>query len=98
MTSHGAKPTIVLVQGSFQLPDVYHKLADALRDCGHEVVQPVLPSLTGQDKPDFISKSLEDDALAVRSEIQRLVDQGKFVFVVRSETSPYQPSLLTFCR
>ncbi|KAF7527873.1 hypothetical protein G7054_g10319 [Neopestalotiopsis clavispora] len=82
MTSHGAKPTIVLVQGSFQLPDVYHKLADALRDCGYEVVQPVLPSLTGQDKPDFISKSLEDDALAVRSEIQRLVDQGRFVFVV----------------
>lgn len=76
------KPVLVLVQGSFQLPDVYYKLADALKARGYPVVQPPLPSLSDPDKPDFTSKSLDDDALAVRSEVRRLVEQGKRVVVV----------------
>lgn len=82
MSQTAAKPTIVLIQGAFQLPDVYYKLADALRDYGYPIVQPPLPSLTGHDEPDFILKSLEDDARVVRSEIRKLVDEGKQVFVV----------------
>lgn len=76
------KPTIVLVQGSFQLPDVYYELADALRNLGYPVVQPPLPSVTGQDRPDFTSKTLTDDALAVRSEIKRLVEEENQTVVV----------------
>lgn len=82
MASSIANPTIVLVQGSFQLPDVYHKLADALRASGHSVVQPLLPSLTDPDKPDFASKTLSDDAAAVRAEVKRLVEEGKTVVLV----------------
>ncbi|KAI0482261.1 catalytic protein [Xylariaceae sp. FL0804] len=77
-----AKPTIVLVQGSFQLPEVYYRLADALRASGYRVFQPALPSLTDHDKPDFASKTLGDDALAVRSEIKILVERGDKVIVV----------------
>lgn len=82
MASSIEKPVIVLVQGSFQLPDAYYKLADALKALGYPVVQPPLPSLTDPDKPDFTSKSLADDAVAVRSEVRRLVEQGKRVVVV----------------
>ncbi|KAK9784244.1 putative catalytic protein [Seiridium cardinale] len=82
MASPTTKPTIVLVQGSFQLPEVYYKLGDALRGSGYSVNQPPLPSLNGQDKPDFASKSLTDDALAVRSEVKRLVEAGERVVLV----------------
>ncbi|KAK2595614.1 hypothetical protein QQS21_006661 [Conoideocrella luteorostrata] len=76
------KPVIVLVQGSFQLPEAYYKLADALKALGYSVVQPLLPSLTDHEKPDFASKSLSDDALVVGSEVRRLVEQGKKVVLV----------------
>ncbi|KAI2628873.1 hypothetical protein GGR54DRAFT_368070 [Hypoxylon sp. NC1633] len=82
MGSSTKTPTIVMVQGSFQLPDVYYKLEDALRDLGYRVVHPLLPSLTDGEKPDFVTKSLTDDALAIRSEVQRLVEQGEKVVVV----------------
>lgn len=72
-------PAIVLVQGSFQLPEVYHKLADALRALGYEVHQPTLPSLT---EPELASKTIGDDASAVRFQVQTLVDEGKTVVVV----------------
>ncbi|KAI4600106.1 hypothetical protein KJ359_001208 [Pestalotiopsis sp. 9143b] len=79
MASLAETPAIVLVQGSFQLPDVYHKLADALRATGYEVHQPTLPSLT---EPDLASKTLGDDASAVTSKVKALVDVGKTVVVV----------------
>ncbi|GAP93177.1 putative catalytic protein [Rosellinia necatrix] len=76
------KPTLVLVQGSFQLPEAYYKLADALSATGYRVEQPSLPSLTDQDKPDFASKSLTDDALAIRSKVAELVEEGETVVMV----------------
>ncbi|CAJ2501572.1 Uu.00g044250.m01.CDS01 [Anthostomella pinea] len=72
-----AKPAIVLVQGSCQLPDVYQKLADALRASGYCVVQPALPSLIEPGKTD-----LTDDARAVRSKVKGLVEEGMKVIVV----------------
>ncbi|KAI0444935.1 alpha/beta-hydrolase [Xylaria telfairii] len=82
MTSSSDKPTILLVQGSFQLPDVYGKLVTALEAKGYPVVHPVLPSLTGQDKPDFSSKNLSTDATAIQNELRRLVEgNGKHVVV-----------------
>ncbi|KAI1745809.1 catalytic protein [Xylaria scruposa] len=82
MASSSRKPTLVLVQGSFQLPEVYYKLSDALRATGYHVIQPSLPSLTDQDKPDFASKSLTDDALAIRSKVTELVEEGETVVMV----------------
>lgn len=83
MSSDTTPPTILLIQGSFQLPEVYEKLNTALKKRGYPVVQPPLPSLTGHDQPNFASKSLATDALAVRSVLRRLVeDESRTVFVV----------------
>ncbi|KAH9895367.1 catalytic protein [Xylariomycetidae sp. FL2044] len=69
------KPTIVLVQGAFQTPEPYHKLADALRAAGYHVVQPRLPSLTSDvDHAVLATKDLRDDARVVRDEVRRLVE------------------------
>jgi hypothetical protein len=78
MPSSVEKPDIVLVQGSFQLPEVYYKLADTLRTAGYTVHQPILPTLT---EPDLASKTLSDDALAVQTVVQRFVEAGKRVIV-----------------
>ncbi|KAI0023170.1 alpha/beta-hydrolase [Xylariomycetidae sp. FL0641] len=75
-------PTILLIQGSFQLPEVYSKLNSALVAEGYPVVQPALPSLTDHDDPDFPSRSLTDDVVAVQVELKRLVEQeGRDVLV-----------------
>ncbi|KAK5996084.1 putative hydrolase R7-like protein [Cladobotryum mycophilum] len=79
MTS-STKPTILLIQGSFQLPEIYSKLVTALEARGYPVAHPVLPSTTGHDEPDFASRSLVDDALTVQRQVEQLVEQeGKIV-------------------
>ncbi|OTB07268.1 hypothetical protein M426DRAFT_53985 [Hypoxylon sp. CI-4A] len=69
------RPTILVVQGSFQLPEVYEKLANALKARGYPVIHPPLPSLIDQDSPDFASRDLSTDALAVQSVLGRLVEE-----------------------
>lgn len=69
-----SKPTILLLQGSFQLLEVYGKLTKALEEKGYPVVHPHLPSLTDSDKPDFASKTLSTDALSIQSLLCRLVE------------------------
>ena len=82
-SSAPSQPTILLIQGSFQLPEVYGKFKNALEAKGYPVVQPPLPSLTDPDKPDFPSKTLSTDALAVQSALRRLVeDEARSVLVV----------------
>ncbi|KAJ4417913.1 hypothetical protein N0V82_005870 [Gnomoniopsis sp. IMI 355080] len=75
------KPVILLVQGSFQLPEAYAKLIAALHTRGFEVVQPRLPSLSDHDSPDFAKRDLTDDSRAIEDEAKRLVDEGKDVLV-----------------
>ncbi|KAJ8123090.1 hypothetical protein ONZ43_g874 [Nemania bipapillata] len=82
MASSSTKPTILLIQGSFQLPEVYGKLVTALEAKGYPVVHPVLPTLSGQDKPDFASKDLSTDATAVQTELKRLVEHERRHVVV----------------
>lgn len=77
------KPTIVLLQGTFQPPGVYHNFAKLIESRGFSVVQPSYPSLTGQDEPDFATKTLADDVQVVETAIKDLVDgEGKTVLVV----------------
>lgn len=83
MSSPARKPAIILVQGSFQLPEAYHKLASALRSRGFLVVQPLLPSLSDHESPDFAKRDLSDDSRVVGDEAKRLVvDEGMNVMVV----------------
>jgi pimeloyl-ACP methyl ester carboxylesterase len=77
-----APPTIVLLQGSFQRPDIYHAFARRLEARGFPVAQPPYPSLD-QDDPAFTSKSLADDAAAVEATLRTLVeDQHKTVLLL----------------
>lgn len=82
MATTSPKPSILLVQGSFQLPEAYEKPAFALRSRGFTVVQPRLPSLSDQDSPDFAKRGLIDDSHVVEAEAKHLVvDEGKNVMV-----------------
>lgn len=76
-------PTILLVQGSFQIPQVYDKLIHALAALGYPVIHPKLPSCSDTEDPDFPQRSLVDDAAAIQAELTHLIeDEGKMVFVV----------------
>lgn len=76
------KPAILLVQGSFQLPEVYSKLTNALKAKGYSVTHPELPSLRGQDDPSFGSKTLLDDAATIQAAAENLVKVQKSPVVV----------------
>ena len=76
------KPTIVLVQGSFQTPLVYEPLVERLKFLGYPTVQPPLPSCTNVEDPAFPSTTLIDDALAVRLELTRQIEYGGKTVVV----------------
>ena len=76
-------PTILLVQGSFQIPQVYLKLVQGLEAQGYPTIHPQLPTCSNTDSPHFPQLSLVDDALAIRTELIRQVEyQGKNVVVV----------------
>lgn len=76
-------PTIIIIQGSFQVPEVYERLLNGLEARGFPTVHAQLPSCTNVDDADFPKRSLVDDALAVRSELIRLIEyENKSVVVV----------------
>ena len=82
MASRGDKPTIVIVQGSFQTPLVYEPLAKALESRGFPTGHPQLPSCTNPDSPDFPKTTLADDALAIRNHLTQLIEtEHKYVAV-----------------
>ncbi|KAF2682400.1 hypothetical protein K458DRAFT_454290 [Lentithecium fluviatile CBS 122367] len=77
------KPTALLLQGTFQLPEAYDKFARLIESRGFPVVQPPYPSLIGQDQPHFTKKTLADDVQIVESAITKLiVDESKTILVV----------------
>ncbi|KAL5115783.1 hypothetical protein ACEQ8H_006278 [Pleosporales sp. CAS-2024a] len=83
-SASGAKDlAIVVVQGSFHTPQAYENLTEGLKQRGYATFQPGLPSCSNPDDDDFPSKTLRDDSAAVKSVIERLVnDESKNVFVV----------------
>ena len=76
-------PTIVLIQGSIQIPKVYCKLVRGLVAQGYPTIHPDLPSCSNTDSENFPQVSLIDDALAIRTVLTRQVEyEGKLVVVV----------------
>lgn len=67
-------PTIVLVQGLLQISEVYSKSVRGLLAEGYLAIQPQLPSCLDMDRPKFPQLSFIDDALAIRSELNRHVE------------------------
>lgn len=76
------KPTLLLVQGSFQLPVVYEALIKGLQNEGYPTVHPQLPSCN-PDGADFPTRTLADDSRAVTDALQSLIEKdGKYVIVL----------------
>ncbi len=74
---------MLLVQGSFQIPQVYEKLVKGLMNQGYRTIHPQLPSCSDADRLEFPQISLVDDVLAIRSELIRQVEyEEKNVVVV----------------
>ncbi|KAL8853634.1 MAG: hypothetical protein Q9198_010964 [Flavoplaca austrocitrina] len=73
----------MLIQGSYQIPQVYDLLLQGLIARGYTAVQPKLPSCSDTENADFPQRSLTDDAAAIHDDLSRLVnDEGKTVLVV----------------
>ena len=78
-----ALPTILLIQGSFQTPQVYQNLVAGLVAHGYPTIHPRLPSCSDTESPTFPQLSLIDDALVIRTELTRQIEyEGKIVVVV----------------
>ncbi|KAL8963658.1 MAG: hypothetical protein Q9193_000102 [Seirophora villosa] len=76
-------PTIVVIQGSYQIPQAYDTLVQGLTAQGYATVHPKLPSCSDTESSNFPQRSLTDDAAAVHAELSRLIDnEGKTVLVV----------------
>ena len=76
-------PTIVLIQGSFQISKVYCKLKRGLVAQGYPTIHPELPICSNTDSEDFPQVSLIDDALAIRTVLTRQIEyEEKLVVVV----------------
>lgn len=74
---------VVIVQGSFQTPLVYKRLADGLEARGFSTSHPEYPSCSNIEDPEFPSKTLSDDTESVRQTVKHLVeDEKKKVFIV----------------
>ena len=81
-SSFEEKPTIVVVQGSFQTPLVYEALEEGLQAQGYPKIHPILPSCSNINSPTFPSITLLDDAIAVRREVSDLIEENKTVVLV----------------
>lgn len=77
-----SKPTILLIQGSFQTPHVYSSLATSLRRRGYPTIHPTLPSCSDTDHEDFPTRSLTDDSRAVARALEELIEQESKTIVV----------------
>lgn len=75
-----AKPTIVVVPGSFSPKGVYDPFSDHLRFYGYGVEYADLPSI-GR-RPGLPPATLADDAAHIREIVQKLLDAGQSVVLV----------------
>jgi hypothetical protein len=73
------KPAIVLVTGSFCLPELYNDILDPLRAKGYEIAAPALRSVVKKPGP---PPTLYDDAAAIQTEVKKFADEGKDVVLI----------------
>ncbi|KAE8315396.1 Alpha/beta hydrolase fold-1 [Aspergillus transmontanensis] len=73
-----SKPSIIIVPGSFSLPEFYDAVTDRVASKGYEIKAIRLRSTEKLQQP----ATMYDDAAAIASEVAALVDQGKEVILV----------------
>jgi alpha-beta hydrolase superfamily lysophospholipase len=78
------KPSILLVPGSFALPEFYDPVFDIVRSKGYDIKGLHKPSVglsAGQPRPGPLP-TMYDDAAHIAKEVEKLVDEGKDVILV----------------
>ena len=74
-------PTIVLLQGTFQLPEVYYNFAKLIESRGFPVVQPEFPSLNQAD-PNLASRDLTNDVAVVEAAIRCIIEEHNNTVII----------------
>ncbi|RAL06807.1 alpha/beta hydrolase [Aspergillus homomorphus CBS 101889] len=72
-------PVIVLIHGSWHFPSHYSTFTTQLRERGHEVHAPRLPTMNGARPP---TADLETDSDFIRAYVEGLVSAGREVIVL----------------
>lgn len=75
-----AKPSIVIIPGSFSPETFYFETADKLREYGYETIVKDLPSASRV--PPEKGASMYEDADYFRAVVEKLADEGKDVVLV----------------
>lgn len=78
-----SKPSILLIPGSFGLPEFYNEVLDAVTAKGHDIRALHLPTVgasTGERGTG--NPTMQDDAAFIAKETEELADRGKDVILV----------------
>ncbi|KAI1213257.1 alpha/beta-hydrolase [Annulohypoxylon truncatum] len=78
-----AKPSIVLIPGSFGVPELYdNNIIEAITAKGYEIKGLHLPSVGLKDRPRETPPTMYDDAAFIAKEVAILADEGKDVMLI----------------
>ncbi|KAI1089670.1 alpha/beta-hydrolase [Rostrohypoxylon terebratum] len=77
-----AKPSILLIPGSFAIPELYHNIFDIIAAKGYFIKGLHLPSVAWKDGPRGAPPTLYDDAAFIAKEVADLADEGKDVVLI----------------
>ncbi|OAP63370.1 hypothetical protein AYL99_02597 [Fonsecaea erecta] len=80
-----SKPSLLLIPGSFALPEFYDPIIDAVAAKGYEIKGLHKPSVglaSGQGREGVAPPSMYDDAAFIAKEAEKLADQGKDVILL----------------
>jgi len=78
-----SKPSILLITGSFALPEFYDSIVDPVAAKGYEIKALHLPSVGLKTGPrEGVPPTMYDDAAFIAQEAKRLADDGKDVILI----------------
>lgn len=76
------KPSILIITGSFGLPEFYDNVVDAVAAKGYEIRALHSPSVSRNDGPRGDPPTMYDDAACIAKETEKLTDEGKDVILL----------------
>ncbi|KAI0901463.1 alpha/beta-hydrolase [Annulohypoxylon nitens] len=77
-----AKPSIILIPGSFAIPELYNNIIDIITAKGYDFKVLHLPSVAWKDGPRGTPPTMYDDAAFIAKEVTGLADEGKDVVLI----------------
>ena len=78
-----AKPSILMIPGSFTLPEIYDNIVDEVKARGYEIRALHLPSVGLETGPrEGEPPTMYDDAAFIAKETEKLADEGKDVVLI----------------